>query len=44
VLLEPENVQHYRSLSDKLLAVETDHPRLAGLIERLAELLSSAGL
>ena len=44
VLLEPDHAPHYRSLSDKLLALEVDHPALAGSIHRLVDLLSSAGL
>jgi len=44
VLLEPEHAPHYKKLSDKLLALEVDHPRLAGSIQRLVNLLNSAGL
>ena len=44
VMLEPQHAPHYNSLSDKLLALEVDHPKLAGSMQRLVELLSSAGL
>lgn len=44
VLLEPDHAPHYKTLRDQLLALETDHPRLAGAIQRLVDSLSSAGL
>jgi hypothetical protein len=44
VLLEPDHAPHYRSLADKLLALEADHPKLAASIQQLVELLTSAGL
>ncbi len=44
VMLEPAHTPHYKSLSDKLLALEVDHPKLAGSVQQLVELLTSAGL
>jgi hypothetical protein len=44
VLLEPESTAHYKSLSDRLLALEVDHPKLAASIQQLVDLLGAAGL
>ena len=44
VMLEPGAKAHYKSLSDRLLALEVDHPKLATSIQALVEMLDAAGL
>jgi hypothetical protein len=44
VMLEPESKVHYKSLSDRLLVLEVDHPKLAASIQSLVDLLNAAGL
>jgi hypothetical protein len=44
VMLEPESKAHYKSLSDRLLELEVDHPKLASSIQQLVSLLDAAGL
>ncbi|HEY1546226.1 MAG TPA: hypothetical protein VGG28_00330 [Kofleriaceae bacterium] len=44
VMLEPDSKAHYKSLSDRLLELEVDHPKLAASIQSLVDLLNAAGL
>jgi hypothetical protein len=44
VMVEPDSTLHYKSLSDRLLELEVDHPKLAASIQQLVDLLNAAGL
>jgi hypothetical protein len=44
VMLEPDSKEHYKSLADRLLELEVDHPKLAASIQSLVDLLNGAGI